>query len=294
MVLSSKFLSMKILVTIPHFFQQQENASHGSQRNPQPRIQALTNSILSLQQLFGKPPLMIKVGERVTIPANTLQPTSIDIIVCTTGDSHLINQLPLPSGLFKHYSTNAEPLLLGYECHKVLQENLGKYDYYCFLEDDLIIRDADFFTKLKWFNDVTNYDKVLFPNRYELSLNKYTGKCYIDGDLLPRVTAPFQNVNEESELKGQVMNNPVILRRALNPHSGCFFLTNKQMQYWTEKDYFLDRNTSFISPLESAATLGIMKTFKIYKPAPECAKFLEILHLGSGFISLLGTVVKVP
>ncbi|BAQ64871.1 hypothetical protein [Geminocystis sp. NIES-3709] len=284
---------MKILVTIPHFFKQEQNAKYGSQRNPQPRIEALSNSILSLQQLFGKPQLMIKVGERITIPANTLSNSTLDIVICTTDTNHLINQLPLPQDLFKHNRTNAEPVLLGFECHKILQENIDKYDYYCYLEDDLIIRDANFFTKLNWFNNVTDFHKLLLPNRYELSLNQYTGKCYIDGDLLPRVTASFQNVNDEPELKGQVMNNVVIFRRALNPHSGCFFLTNEQMKYWINKDYFLDRKTDFIGPLESAATLGIMKSFKIYKPAPESANFLEIHHLGTAFMCLLGSVVKV-
>jgi hypothetical protein len=284
---------MKILFTIPHFFRQQNNAKYGSQRNPEPRIQALTSSILSLQQLFGKSQLMIKVGERIAIPANNLQSTDIDIFICTTGNSHLIEKIPLPPDLFTHHKTNAEPLLLGFECHKILQENLGKYDYYCYLEDDLIIQDPQFFTKLNWFNQVTDYQKLLQANRYELSLNKYTGKCYVDGDLLPRVTAPFQNVNDEAELQGQVLNSPVIFRRALNPHSGCFFLNSEQMKYWAEKEYFLDKNTSFIGALESIATLGIMKTFKLYKPAPESANFLEIHHWGSAFISLLGSVVKV-
>ncbi|MBL1209472.1 calcium-binding protein [Geminocystis sp. GBBB08] len=283
---------MKILITIPHFFRQENNPKYGSQRNPEPRIQALTSSIVSLQQLFGKPQLMIKVGERIAISANTLSNTTIDIFICTTGNNHLIDQIPLPSDLFKHYKTNAEALLLGFECHKILQEKIDQYDYYCYLEDDLIIRDAQFFTKLNWFNQVTDYQKLLQANRYELSLNQYTGKCYIDGDLLHRVTASFQNVNEETELQGQIMNNPVIFRRALNPHSGCFFLNNEQMKYWAEKDYFLDQDISFVGPLESIASLGIMKTFKLYKPAPESANFLEVHHWGSAFVSLLGSVVK--
>ncbi|HEU5118961.1 MAG TPA: hypothetical protein VFT74_20390 [Isosphaeraceae bacterium] len=32
-------------------------------------------------------------------------------------------------------------------------------------------------------------------------------------------------------------------------------------------------------PLESAATLGIIRTFRTYKPARECAGFLEVRHL---------------
>ncbi len=42
-----------------------------------------------------------------------------------------------------------------------------------------------------------------------------------------------------------------------------------------------------IGPLESAATLGIMRSLKIYKPAPENANFLEVEHHGCRFIRLI-------
>jgi len=284
---------MKILVTIPHFFRQQIDAKHGSQKNPTARLQALTNCILSLHQLFGKQQSMIQIGERIAINANNSQDNVLDIIICTTGDYHLINQIKLPTNFYQHYPTKAEPMLLGFECHQILAENLNKYDYYCYLEDDLIMRDSNFFTKLNWFNQLTNYRKLLQPNRYELTLSLLTTKCYIDGDLLPRVTAPFQDVHEEAELTLTMMNNSLIFKRALNPHSGCFFLTNEQLKYCTEKDYFLSKETNFVGALESAATLGIMKTFQIYKTVPEFANFLEIQHYGSAFASLLGSVVQV-
>jgi hypothetical protein len=284
---------MKILVTLPHFFRQEAQAKHGSQKNPQARLKALTNSILSLQQLFGPRQLMIKVGERIAIEANKSQENLLDLIICTTGDNHLIKQLKLPEHFYQHYQTVAEPMLLGFECHQVLEKNLGKYDYYCYLEDDLMIRDANFFTKLDWFNQLTNTVQLLQPNRYELTLNPYTEKCYIDGDLAFRVTEPFQNIRDNWELIGKVMNQSVIFRRALNPHSGCFFLTNEQLEYWSKQEYFLSKATNFIGPLESAATLGIMRTFQIYKTTPEYANFLEIQHWGSAFANLLGSVVKV-
>ncbi len=284
---------MKILVTIAHFFKQQEDGKYGSQRNPEPRLRALNQSILSLQQLFGINPLMIQVWQKDTIQANQLQNSQLDIVICTTGENHLVEQISLPKSLFTHYNTDSEPLFLGYECHKFLAENLDKYDYYCFLEDDLIIHDPNFFTKLDWFNQVTDMHKVLFPNRYELGLSQYTGKCYVDGDLRAGVTQPFQNINHEPELAGKVMNQQVIFRRPLNPHSGCFFLTNEQLKHWTKQDYFLDKDDRFIGPLESAATLGIMRTFQIYKPAPETANFLEIHHWGTSYMSLLGSVVSI-
>ena len=83
------------------------------------------------------------------------------------------------------------------------------------------------------------------------------------------------------------MGVPVAFRRTLNPHSGCFFLNAAQMEHWARQPYFLNRDTSFIGPLESAATLGIMRTFRVYKPVPEHASFLEIQHWGDGWIRRL-------
>jgi hypothetical protein len=99
-------------------------------------------------------------------------------------------------------------------------------------------------------------------------------------------------VQDQPQLAGQVMEQQVMFYRALNPHSGCYFLNAEQMNHWVSKPYFLDGDTSFIGPLESAATLGIMRSFRVYKPANFNANFLEIQHFGSGFLSLIGNKVK--
>jgi hypothetical protein len=87
------------------------------------------------------------------------------------------------------------------------------------------------------------------------------------------------------------MEQPVTFRRTFNPHAGCYFLNGEQMREWASKPYFLDRDTNFIGPLESAATLGIMKTFRIYKTAGPDASFLEIQHFGTTFLSLIGNQI---
>ncbi len=284
---------MRILVTIAHFFQPHSKGKHASQRkNPQPRIQALTQNIINLHHLFGQLQTIINIGQKLAFPANRSQDSQLDIIICTTQNCHLLDQLPVPSHFYHHHPTQCEPLLLGFECQAVLRDLLGKYDYYCFLEDDLIIHDPWFFIKLNWFTQQASNLNLLQPNRYEVSTHAPVQKAYVDGDLLPRVTAPFQNVQEEPELKGKIMGTSITFRRALNPHSGCYFLNSNQMAYWIGQQHFLDRDNSFISPLESAATLGIMKTFRIYKTAPEQANFLEIQHFGTGFISLIGKQVN--
>ena len=49
------------------------------------------------------------------------------------------------------------------------------------------------------------------------------------------------------------------------------------------QQHFDERDCSFIGPLESAATLGALKTFPIYKPFARDAGWLEIQHLDQRF-----------
>ena len=79
-------------------------------------------------------------------------------------------------------------------------------------------------------------------------------KAYIDGDLPPEKTARYQDVSIEPVLRGRFLGAPVAFRRTTNPHAGCFFLTEGQMRLWSEQPYFLDRDATFYSPLEGAAT----------------------------------------
>lgn len=284
---------MRILFTIAHFFNPSGNGQHGSQRkDPQSRIQALTDCLTALHQLFGKSQCIIDHAQRFALSANQSQAYDIDIVICTTQDCHILDRLSLPFHFYKHHPTQAEPMLLGFECQSVLRDCLGQYDYYCFLEDDLIIHDPWFFIKLNWLTKQAGYINLLQPNRYEVSFHGLVHKAYIDGDLAPQVTAKFQNVEEQPELVGKVMEKPVTFSRTLNPHSGCYFLNAEQMAYWVQQPYFLDRDISFVGPLESAATLEIMRTFRVYKPTCPNADFLEIQHFGTAFLGLIGSQVR--
>jgi hypothetical protein len=283
---------MRILVTIPHYYKAADGA-HGSSSASSlgRRIQALSEAILALHQLCGYRTCEIDIARKTAIPLPST--CHVDIVVCTTGTNHLVPELPLPSGLFRHHATQAEPLMLGFECHAVLQEFLDRYDYYAFLEDDLVIHDPWFFEKLEQFNRFTAVQDLLQPNRYEISASGPFAKAYVDGDIRPQATSAFQDVTVQPTLKGHILGLPVQFRRPLNPHSGCFFLSQAQLEYWISQPHFLDRDVRFVSPLESAATLGIMKTFRIYKPDRVCANFLEIRHADHRFIQLIGRQVAV-
>jgi len=59
---------------------------------------------------------------------------------------------------------------------------------------------------------------------------------------------------------------------------------------WVDGPYFLDGDTSYMSPLDSAVTLSVMKTFRVYKPVLDQAWFLEVLHASPRWI---GSVTQV-
>ena len=230
---------MRILFTIAHFYNPSGDGKHASQRNdPQPRLNALTACVTSLQALYGKSQSMIDISECATIPANQSQQHEIDIVVCTTQGYHLLPQLPVQPRCFMHHATKCEPLLLGFECQAVLRACLNKYDYFCYLEDDLVLHDPWFFSKLKWFTHHGGNGNLLQPNRYEIAPQGAVFKAYIDGDLAATATAKFQNVEEQRQLKGKIMEQTVAFERALNPHSGCYFLNAEQMAHWAKQSHF--------------------------------------------------------
>ncbi|WP_045217040.1 hypothetical protein [Desulfonatronovibrio magnus] len=289
---------MRILFTIPHFFDSEakiaKGAKHGSQKEKaEKRLRGLVRQVLSLHQIFGHSVCMLHIASRTAIPAGQAMQCNIHAAMLTTGKKHLLHRLPLCKTLYEHIETDADPLFLGYECHRLMQERLGQYDYYCYLEDDLIINDPLFFAKLHWFTKNTGNICVLLPHRYENTARGPYSKVYIDGDLRPDITSEYQNVRQQPAIKAEIMGMPLIFSRTLNPHSGCFFLNQAQMEHFAARPWFMDRSARFIGPLESAASLGIMRTFKVYKPAREYAQFLEIMHAGTAFAGLIGGKIRI-
>ena len=61
---------------------------------------------------------------------------------------------------------------------------------------------------------------------------------------------------------------------------------------WVSREHWLDGDSSFVSPLESAATLGIAKTFRLYKPVMAIGSWLELQHWGTSFHCLIGNEIS--
>jgi len=277
---------MRIHFAIPHYYDPEGNKFYGSLgTDVNRRTAAVITTVIGLYQALDRHQGLLDGQKRRVHPASTYDPIEVAVTICTTRGKHLIAALKPLQGLFTHVETNAEPAYLGFECHAVLQRSLGSFDYYCFLEDDLLITDPLFFTKLEWFNGLAGDDAVLGPNRYEVAAGQAVHKLYIDGNLADASISPrFQDVSEAPTVEGDALGRPVRFQRVDNTHSGAFFLNARQMAHWAGLPNFLDRDAGYADPMASAASLGVMRNFRLYKPARENADFLELRHLSNRYL----------
>jgi len=266
---------VRYLIVIPHAFLGKGAAGrYGSESSDRSaRAEKLVRCVSAVHYGFAP-------GQRVIGTVDTHANPDRDqlvVILCTSGDLHLMDMLP--PGLAVHHRTNLPPQMLGFECHRLLRGNLGRFDWYGYLEDDIELTDTLFFDKLAWFNGRFGPGAMLQPNRFEASQGRMP-KLYVDGEMVDEtVTAAFQDVSVRPELRGETLGRSWIFRRVNNPHSGCFFADPAQMARLAAHPDFATYQDTFYGPLESAASLVQMRCFDVYKPAPENAAFLEVCHL---------------
>jgi hypothetical protein len=272
---------MRVLVVIPHFYSGASPNGTNQSRNPQARnerVQALTSTITSLQQTFGQSVYGLDHWARCARQARSTIPHEVEIIVCTNGDNHLLDAIQSLRPLIRHHIVDGDPTMLGFECHRLLASNLGRYDYYCYLEDDISILDPLFFRKRKQFDSIFDNEVLLQPNRFELKSGGVVNKLYVDFRLSPKVTANMQVIDRHDTLQMGFFDGEITFERTTYPSAGCFILNEAQLSRWMHSDCFLDLDVSYMSALDSAATLSVMKTFKIYKSQLGSAWFFEVQH----------------
>lgn len=278
--------AQRIFVVIPHFYRSGADQRYGSGSMPaEVRAQAVLQCLAGLHQNLG-PRQNVMHMDRTTPPAaDDLKAATLEIAICTTGDDHLVDKQPKIERLFRHVKTSSEPKELGFAATEMLADAAGMYDVYGFMEDDLIIRDPLFLAKILDFQATFGLSRILQPNRFERALGAPFDKLYIDGHVRPEVMGRLSDRTDD----GPVLNRQMLGRdfkfvRTANPHSGCFFLSAGQLAAWKAHPRFPHRDAAFIGPLESAASLGLIRSFQVYKPAWPCAGYLEIEHFGNRFL----------
>ncbi|MBR7621258.1 hypothetical protein JKL49_17825 [Phenylobacterium sp. 20VBR1] len=284
---------MRILVTIAHYFSAEANSRHSStnERRRDDRQRAIEEVICAYRGQFGTSTTM-DVGTKSFQPG-VGSDDDIDIIAVTTSEKHLLTpEFCRQYGVKVAKLELENPRMLGFSAQQIIAERANRYDLFVFSEDDLRINDPSFFSKLFWFNQTYGQKRVLFPNRIEWNRRAPTLKTYIDGDLNAKIADNMNAfVSDDDTLYGAPLGRQTVFRRARNPHSGYFALTRDQLNYWMRQPHWMDRDVGFISPLESSATLGVAKTFSIYKAYGRSSSFLEIEHMDNGFSNLKMPVV---
>lgn len=288
---------MKILVVIVHHWNPGGGGRHASLRtNPQPRVLALQEQLLCLLRLSNHQGA-IDIGAMAVSDANHAIRHVFDLRVVTDGVHTVLNKLPpeFRNLLHEEVRTPLTSKHLGFEAQKILAENVHKdFDLLVYLEDDLLIQDPYFFHKIFWFSRQLGLDHLLLPQRMEIGTGPHVvDRLFIDG-ALPSEELLRVIPDPPPSLAIELPTGTVFFESPRNPHAGCFALTPAQMTAWIESDCWQDGDCSYVSPLESAATLGLLKKFRLYKPAFACASWLEIQHWGTSFRSLVGGSVKPP
>lgn len=274
---------MRLLFAIPHYFGPGPAAFGSSDTGRRSaRAAALRACISALHQQFGANQ-SVRLHDGSGRTANGRLGHSVDVVVCVQGQAHLLAELGLAGGTYRvHQAGTADPRYLGYACYDVLREACGSYDWYCFLEDDIVIRDPLFFAKLESFYAVTGSARyLLLPQRFELSETPLPGKVYIDGPLWAdgaEFLASLRLPDCKAEIQVPFGGAAYRMSPAENPHAGCFFLTETHLQHLLEQPWYGTPVVGYAGPLESAATMSIMALFHIFKPADEAAAFLEVHH----------------
>jgi hypothetical protein len=181
---------MRLLFTIPHYFNSAGDSRHGSGRGaPEKRARALEACLLALHRHFGMAQGIIDIAEKKLLPANQGAKHTVDVVVHATGEDHLLNNLEACAALFERREVDApDPKMIGFFCHETLRERLGEYDFFCYLEDDLVCHDPWHFAKLRWFGGLVGSESLLQPNRFEAGGAGGARKVYVDGDLRPGVS----------------------------------------------------------------------------------------------------------
>lgn len=67
-----------------------------------------------------------------------------------------------------------------------------------------------------------------------------------------------------------------------------------EFERWVRQPYCLDRDVRFVGPPVSAATFGIMKAFRLYKPDHGDAAFFEFEHHDSKWSTWATTARRPP
>jgi hypothetical protein len=168
--------------------------------------------------------------------------------------------------------TNCDPMFVEFKAQDEFIQCVDDFDWFLFIEDDILVQDSCFLDKLTCFNQHSgNLHNLLMPHRFEMwnGSNTYIDFSYSDRDK----TASFR-CNSLSTI--QIGDTK--FSEFQNPHSAIYCLSQSQLRAWMKSGRFWAGQEIMVGPLESAATFCLAECFSLYKPHPDNLHFLEVEH----------------
>ena len=275
---------MRVFVAIAHYFNNEEerqairDLDMGSGRWPLPRIAALNAAIVALHRYFGSNAFSINPNEAAQLASRSS--AVLDIVIVTVRGKNVLEWIGVEPPTINVEYFDGDPLMLGFEAQRLMRDRAGAYDIYGYMEDDLVIADPAFLDKISWFAGKFGETALLMPRRYEMSSSGTLAKVAFSPQLSKSDRAFLLRNNPAPTLSAAWNGREQSFRIPMNPHAGCYFLTQAQLEKWIRSVSFYDRDASWIDPLVSAATYAPGKLFSIYMPAEPDPWFLAIEHFG--------------
>lgn len=280
---------MRVLFVIPHYLSMPAPApsTPGAGRDaPQrlpiaalARIAALSATLSALICRFGS-----RRHELTGTPI--LNRDSADIVVVTRRDGSLLPYLDYDDAISRVVEYDGDPLDLAWHCQAVMRDLAGGYDYYCYLEDDIILHDPALLDKIAWFERTFGPGRMLLPTRYELSRAGLPAKIVIDPLLGNQLASVFRRPGQTECLEGRWRDDVISFAIPSNPHAAFYCLSAVQLEEFSRHQVFASRQRSWVGPLESAATYAIGQVFDLYKTVRPDPFFAEIEHYGTRYAGM--------
>jgi hypothetical protein len=273
---------MRILLALPHVFAPQDGSLYSSQTESKRAVkqQALLQATHGNLNRHGRRHWIhasLGKGKAVVTRERCCElGADLTLQLYSPAAASLANTLPPHPRLQVIEPTVADYRQVPLVASRQLLEQAQDYDLVGYLEDDLLIEDAEFFQKILLLVEQAGERYVFLPHRCERM--PQLGDVILSGD--PDGGRPdlFWDTGEQLDIATAAGHRRFY--RATNPHSGCYFLNRHQakraLDYWQQRQWRADYQLS--GPLEQAASGMLLPLFKLMKPVPEHYRFLMVLH----------------
>jgi hypothetical protein len=168
--------------------------------------------------------------------------------------------------------TGTDPMYLEFLVPDIFLARRETFDWFLFLEDDILLHDSYALEKLDLFNKATgNPSLLLTPHLFEM----LEGKKYYVNLLWPE----FKEAKECAWNRFATFSvDGIKFGECDRPHSASFCLNRKQLELWERSGRRWKNGMVYIGPIESAAAFCLFEVFTLYKPHRDNLHFFEVQH----------------